>query len=239
MPNSSQDKKTPDSQTVIIRSLILRHLTSTLARFAPSATLRDWWVASSFAVRYRIHERMIASQMVHNGQNTRRIYYFSMEYLMGRLYESNLLATGLEDAVRSALQSLGVNFDEVRETEVDMGLGNGGLGRLAACYLDSLSTLDYPALGYGIHYEFGLFKQEFVNGHQVERPDRWILFGGPWEIGRAEYTQEVQLYGRVEHVFDDRGNSHPRWVDTRTVLGVPHDIPIAGYGSGTVNLLRL
>src|SRR3984957_9438610 len=239
MPNSSQDKKTPDSQTVIIRSLILRHLTSTLARFAPSATLRDWWVASSFAVRYRIHERMIASQMVHNGQNTRRIYYFSMEYLMGRLYESNLLATGLEDAVRSALQSLGVNFDEVRETEVDMGLGNGGLGRLAACFLDSLATLDYPALGYGIHYEIGLFQQEIVNGSQVEHPDRWMLFGSPWEVIRADYTQEVKLYGRVINAFDDQGNSRPRWIDTRTVLGVPHDIPTAGFGTKTVNLLRL
>ena len=98
---------------------------------------------------------------------------------MGRLFESNLLATGLTEAVRSALQSLGVDFDEVRESEVDMGLGNGGLGRLAACFLDSLATLDYPALGYGIHYEFGLFKQEFVNGSQVEHPDRWMLFGKP------------------------------------------------------------
>jgi starch phosphorylase len=239
MPNSSQDKKTPDSQAEIMKSLILRHLTSTLARYAPSATLRDWWVASSLAVRDAIHERMIASQMVHNSQNTRRIYYFSMEYLMGRLYESNLLATGLTEAVRSALQSLGVNFDEVRETEVDMGLGNGGLGRLAACFLDSLATLDYPALGYGIHYEFGLFQQEIVNGSQVEHPDRWMIFGSPWEVIRADYTQEIKVYGRVINAFDDHGNSRPKWVDTRTVLGVPHDIPTAGYGTKTVNLLRL
>jgi starch phosphorylase len=239
MPNSSQDKKTPDSQAEIMKSLILRHLTSTLARYAPSATLRDWWVASSLAVRDAIHERMIASQMVHNAQNTRRIYYFSMEYLMGRLYESNLLATGLTDAVRSALQSLGVNFDEVRETEVDMGLGNGGLGRLAACFLDSLATLDYPALGYGIHYEFGLFQQEIVNGSQVEHPDRWMIFGSPWEVIRADYTQEIKVYGRVINAFDDHGNSRPKWVEARTVLGVPHDIPTAGYGTKTVNLLRL
>jgi starch phosphorylase len=239
MPNSSQDKKTQDSQAEIIKSLILRHLTSTLARYAPSATLRDWWVASSLAVRDTIHERMIASQMVHNAQNTRRIYYFSMEYLMGRLYESNLLATGLEDAVQTALQSLGVNFDEVRETEVDMGLGNGGLGRLAACFLDSLATLDYPALGYGIHYEFGLFQQEIVNGSQVEHPDRWMIFGSPWEVIRADYTQEIKVYGRVINAFDDHGNSRPKWVDARTVLGVPHDIPTAGYGTKTVNLLRL
>ena len=222
-----------------MKSLILRHLTSTLARYAPSATLRDWWVASSLAVRDTIHERMIATQKVHNAQNVRRIYYFSMEYLMGRLYESNLLATGLTDSVESALASLGVKFSEVRETELDMGLGNGGLGRLAACFLDSLATLDFPALGYGIHYEFGLFKQDIVNGNQVEYPDRWMLFGSPWEVVRADYTQEVRIYGRVNNLFDDHGNSKPMWVDARTVLGVPHDIPTAGFGTKTVNLLRL
>ena len=239
MPNSSKDKNTVDSSADIMRSLIQRHLTSTLARYAPSATLRDWWVASSLAVRDAIHERMIATQVVHNAQNARRIYYFSMEYLMGRLYDSNLLATGLTEAVRTALSSLGVNFDEVRETEVDMGLGNGGLGRLAACFLDSLATLDYPALGYGIHYEFGLFQQEIVNGSQVEHPDRWMLFGSPWEVIRADYAQEVKVYGRVINAFDDNGNSRPKWIETRTVLGVPHDIPTAGFGTKTVNLLRL
>jgi starch phosphorylase len=222
-----------------MRSLILRHLTSTLARYAPTATRRDWWVAASLAVRDTIHERMIATQGVHNSQNSRRLYYFSMEYLIGRLFESNLLATGLTEAVRTAFASLGVDFDEVREAEVDMGLGNGGLGRLAACFLDSLATLDYPALGYGIHYEFGLFRQEIVNGSQVEHPDRWMLFGSPWEIIRADFTQEVRLYGRVINAFDEHGDSRPKWVDTRTILGVPCDISVAGYGTKTVNLLRL
>ena len=222
-----------------MKSLILRHLTSTLARYAPMATPRDWWVASCLAVRDTIHERLIATQEVHNSKNARRVYYFSMEYLMGRLFESNLQATGLTEAVRSALTSLGADYDAVRETEVDMGLGNGGLGRLAACFLDSMATLDYPALGYGIHYEFGLFQQEIVNGSQVEHPDRWMLFGNPWEVIRADYTQEVKLYGRVINAFDDQGNSKPKWVDTRTVLGVPHDIPVAGFGTNTVNLLRL
>jgi starch phosphorylase len=222
-----------------MRSLIQRHLTSTMARYAPTATPRDWWIASCLAVRDTIHERMIATQGVHNAQNRRRIYYFSMEYLMGRLFDCNLLATGLTDAVKTALTSLGVDFDKVREVEVDMGLGNGGLGRLAACFLDSLATLDYPALGYGIHYEFGLFQQEIVNGSQVEHPDRWMLFGSPWEIIRADYTQEVKLYGKVINAFDDHGNSRPKWIETRTVLGVPHDIPTAGFGTKTVNLLRL
>ncbi len=223
----------------LLTERIRHHLTSTLARFPGAATPRDWWVATALACRDRIHERMIATQAVHNNENVRRLYYFSLEYLMGRLFESNLLATGMMDEARAALKDLGIDFDAVRESEVDMGLGNGGLGRLAACFLDSLSTLDYPALGYGIYYEFGLFKQEFVNGHQVEHPDAWGLFGDPWEVVRADYTQEVRLYGRVENVFDDRGNSRPRWVGTKTIIGVPHDIPIAGFGTKTVNLLRL
>ena len=229
----------PDSAEEIMRSLIQRHLVSTLARHAGSATPRDWWVATALAVRDTIHERMIATQTLHNELNVRRIYYFSLEYLIGRLFGNNLLATGLFDAAKAALESLGQDFEQIRETEVDMGLGNGGLGRLAACFLDSLATLDYPALGYGIYYEFGLFKQEFVNGSQIEHPDNWIRFGDPWEVVRPEYTQKIHLYGRVENVFDDRGNYRPRWVDTKTILGVPHDIPTAGYGTGTVNLLRL
>jgi len=221
------------------RALILRHLTSTLARHPGSATSRDWWVATALAVRDTIHERMIATQAVHNTQNVRRVYYFSLEYLMGRLFGNNLLATGLLDTAHAALKGLGQDFEKIRESEVDMGLGNGGLGRLAACFLDSLATMDYPALGYGIYYEFGLFRQSFVNGHQVEAPDNWIIFGSPWEVVRPEYTQEVRIFGRVENVFDDRGHYRPRWVDTKTILGVPHDIPTAGYGTQTVNMLRL
>lgn len=228
-----------DNSVGTLRTLILRHLTSTLARHPASATPRDWWVATALSVRDTIHERMIATQAVHNAQNVRRIYYFSLEYLMGRLFGNNLLATGLLEPAKEALTSLGQDFEKIRESEVDMGLGNGGLGRLAACFLDSLATLDYPALGYGIHYEFGLFKQSFVNGHQIEAPDNWIIFGSPWEVVRPEYTQEVRIFGRVENVFDDRGNYRPRWVDTKTILGVPHDIPTAGFGTTTVNLLRL
>jgi starch phosphorylase len=228
-----------DAPDVVLRSLILRHLTSTLARHPSTATSRDWWIATALAVRDTIHERLIATQAVHNEQNVRRIYYFSLEYLMGRLFGNNLLATGLLGAAEAALKDLGQDFEKIRESEVDMGLGNGGLGRLAACFLDSLATLDYPALGYGIYYEFGLFKQSFVDGHQVEAPDNWIIFGSPWEVVRPEYTQEVRLFGRVENVFDDRGNYRARWVDTKTILGVPHDIPTAGFGTQTVNLLRL
>ena len=135
----------PDAPAVALRSLIQRHLVSTLARHAGSATPRDWWVATALAVRDTIHVRMIATQTVHNAQNVRRLYYFSLEYLMGRLFGNNLLATGLLDEAKEALTSLGQDFETIRESEVDMGLGNGGLGRLAACFLDSLATMDYPA----------------------------------------------------------------------------------------------
>ena len=228
-----------EAPEAVFRALVLRQLTSTLARHPSTATPRDWWVATALAVRDTIHERLIATQAVHNEQNVRRLYYFSLEYLMGRLFGNNLLATGLLEIAEAALKGLGQDFDKIRESEVDMGLGNGGLGRLAACFLDSLATQDYPALGYGIYYEFGLFKQSFADGQQVEAPDNWIIFGSPWEVVRPEYTQEVRLFGRVENVFDDRGNYRPRWVDTKTILGVPHDIPTAGFGTQTVNLLRL
>jgi glycogen phosphorylase len=191
-----------------MKAAILRHLTYTLARDTGSASPRDWWIATAMAVRDHILDRLIETQSVHNEQNVRRLYYLSLEYLMGRLLESNLYNAGVFEATQTALQELGVDWHGAR-AEVDMGLGNGGLGRLAACFLDSLATLDLPAIGYGINYEFGLFRQEFVNGHQVEHPDSWMIFGTPWEIVHPMYTQEVQLYGEVENVFDDLGNSVP------------------------------
>jgi starch phosphorylase len=238
-PAAAPARAATDTSADKLRSLIERHLVSTLARHADTATAHDWWVATALAVRDTLHERMIATQEAHSVANVRRLYYFSLEYLMGRLFGNNLLATGMMDDARAALTLLGQDFDQIREAEVDMGLGNGGLGRLAACFLDSLATLDFPALGYGIYYEFGLFRQEIAEHHQVEHPDSWLRFGTPWEVVRADYTQTVHLYGRVENVFDDRGNYRPRWVETKTILGVPHDIPTVGYGTKTVNLLRL
>jgi len=232
-------RRATDDPVTALKQAILRNLTYTLARDTGTAKPRDWWIATSMAVREQILARLIATQAVHNKENVRRLYYLSLEYLMGRLFESNLYNTGLYDDARAAIKELGVDWEVVRESEVDMGLGNGGLGRLAACFLDSLATLDLPAIGYGIHYEFGLFKQEFVNGVQIEHPDNWMIFGTPWEIVRPEYTTDVKIYGRVENVFDDNGNYRASWVGTKTILGVPYDIPIAGYGTKTVNLLRL
>lgn len=218
---------------------ILNHLKLTLARDTDSATKRDWWIATCHAVHDRILERFIRTMAVHNDQNVRRVYYLSLEYLMGRMLRNNVWNSGLYDATNEALAELGLKLEDLEEQEEDMGLGNGGLGRLAACFLDSLATLEYPAVGYGIYYEFGMFRQKFVDHQQVERPDSWRKFGVPWEIVRPEYTKTVRLYGRVEMHFDELGNPSPSWIDTREVAGLPYDIPICGYGVGTVNFLRL
>ena len=239
LPKNHEAVDVPSPEPAVIKQAILRHLKHTLARDPGTATVRDWWISTAMAVRDGVLSRFLATQAVHNEGNVRRIYFFSLEYLMGRLLEANLHNTGLYDAVVEAVRDLGLDFTALRDAEEDMGLGNGGLGRFAACLLDSLATHDFPAIGYGIHYEHGLFKQEIVNGQQVEHPDNWIIFGDPWEIVRPEYTQRVQLYGQVEQVVDGSGRLRSRWVNTRTVLGVPYDTPIAGYGTRTVNFLRL
>ncbi len=221
------------------RTSILNHLKFTFARDTGSARTRDWWLSTCMAVRDRLLERFIATQSKHNQTNTRRVYYFSLEYLMGRLLSNNLHNAGLYDSAQKALADLGYDLREIVDEEVDMGLGNGGLGRLAACFLDSLATLEYPAVGYGIRYEFGLFRQEFVDGKQVEHPDNWLQYGNPWEVVRPQYAFEVQMYGEVENHFNDRGEGQPAWVRTQKFIGVPWDVPIVGYGGKTVNFLRL
>jgi starch phosphorylase len=190
-------------------------------------------------VQSLIVERMIATQAVHHNKNVKRVYYLSLEFLMGRLFSNSMYSAGVFEEVEHALNELGLDIEALRGEEYDMGLGNGGLGRLAACFLDSLATLDLPAIGYGIHYQYGLFKQEFRNGYQVELPDAWMQYGTPWEIVRPEYTTEIQVYGHVENVFDDRGGYVQRWTGFKKLIGIPYDIPIPGYGTNTVNFLRL
>tara|TARA_R110002096_G_scaffold147671_27_gene307893 strand:+ start:2080 stop:4578 length:2499 start_codon:yes stop_codon:yes gene_type:complete len=218
---------------------IVNHLRYTLAHDPETACRSDWWNAVCLSVRDRILDRSSETRVTHREGNVRRVYYLSMEYLMGRLLENNLRNTGLWDETKAALEELGRDLNTLVDEEPDMGLGNGGLGRLAACFLDSLATLDLPAVGYGIHYEFGLFRQAFEDFSQVEQPDEWIKFGNPWEICRPEYSVEVKLYGKVEQEFDTLGHGKWVWKDTKSLLGVPMDIPIAGYGLSTVNFLRL
>ncbi|MBE2179968.1 MAG: glycogen/starch/alpha-glucan phosphorylase [Chthoniobacterales bacterium] len=218
---------------------IIDELKFTLARDQITASRRDWWIATSMAIQRIIIERMMKTLAVHNEGNVRRVYYMSMEFLMGRLFANNMIAAGVFEEVSEALKNLGHPLEETRDEEYDMALGNGGLGRLAACFLDSLATLDLPAIGYGIHYQYGLFKQEFRKGYQVELPDDWIQFGSPWEIIRPQHKQEVPVYGHVETVHDSGGKDRQVWVNYRKIIGLPYDIPIPGYGTQTVNFLRL
>lgn len=228
-----------DGDAAALRQSILDHLHFTLARYEDDATEDEWWLATCHAIKDRLLDRFMQTQRTHNNKKVRRAYYLSMEYLMGRLLTNNLHNSGYHDMVRDVLTDLGQDFDSIVDVELDMGLGNGGLGRLAACFLDSLATMDLPAIGYGIHYRYGLFRQEFLNGHQVEEPDTWTEKGCPWEIMRPLFTQKVKLYGRVSpHVGVD-GTTKSVWQDYKTIDGVPYDIPIVGHGGGTVNFLRL
>lgn len=226
---------TPES----IKLSIENHLRFSLGAYVESASPNDWWVATCLSVRDRVMDRATRSRRLHRQKSVRRVHYFSLEYLMGRLLENNLRNAGLYDATKEALAGMGKNLDALLQNEPDMGLGNGGLGRLAACFMDSLSTVNLPAIGYGIHYEFGLFRQEFVNGKQVEHPDAWMRDGSPWKIARPSYRQKVKLYGKVVQKFDDAGHGRYEWLETKCLLGLPWDIPIVGYDSNTVNVLRL
>ena len=239
MNQNAEFTSTIDTSVQGLKGLILSQLRFTLARDPVTASKRDWWLATSKAVQCIVIERLMATQTRHRSLNSKRLYYLSLEFLMGRLYVNNFLNTGVFSNMETAIKELGLTLNELRAEEYDMGLGNGGLGRLAACFLDSLATLDLPAIGYGIHYQYGLFRQEFRNGYQVELPDDWMKYGTPWEIVRPEHTTEIEIYGQVENVFDDLGNSVPRWTDTRKIMGIPYDIPIPGYGTNTVNFLRL
>jgi len=235
----SEFHSTLDTSVSGLKALIQNHLKFSQSRDSSTATKRDWWLATSKAVQTVMVERMLATQAVYHNQNVKRVYYLSLEFLMGRLFSNSLYSAGVFDDMIHALEELGLDYEELRKEEYDMGLGNGGLGRLAACFLDSLATLDLPAVGYGIHYQYGLFKQEFRNGYQVELPDAWMQYGTPWEIVRYEHSSEIQVYGHVENVFDDRGNYVPCWTGWKKLLGIPYDIPIPGYGTTTVNYLRL
>ena len=215
-----------------------RHLRRTLAKDRYTATDRDRYFALSLTVRDQLIERWIATQQTHHKRNVKRIYYLSLEFLIGRLLGNNVINLKLEESCRYTMAELGLDWEVLRDREVDAGLGNGGLGRLAACFLDSMATLSLPAIGYGLRYDFGIFNQKIVNGYQVEQPDEWLKLGYPWEIPHPEFSFPVQFEGRVEVISGPRGKEW-RWVDTKTVVGLPYDLPVVGYGGGTVNTLRL
>lgn len=222
-----------------MKQAILWHLECSLARARTAATVRDWWVATALAIRDHIMRRFIGTMNRQHSNDVRRVYYLSLEYLVGRLTADTLINANLMEPTKEALRQLGLDYNAILDAEVDMGLGNGGLGRLAACFQDSLATLNYPAVGYGIRYEFGLFTQSFEDGKQVESPDNWLRYGSPWEIVRPEHTVRVPTGGIVESTINDKGDWVPLWKPKGEILGVPWDIPVVGYGAETVNFLRL
>ncbi len=213
------------------------HLRYTLAKYDGKATPRDRYTAFAYTVRDRIVERWMETQERYHRQNERRVYYLSLEFLIGRLLGNNVINLKLDKECSEALKEYGLDWHALRDFEVDAGLGNGGLGRLAACFLDSMSTLDLAGMGYGLRYDFGIFRQRIVDGQQVEEPDNWLKDGYPWECARPEYAQLVHFGGHVES-YDDNGVSRLRWVGAECVQGVPYDLPVVGYNHA-VNTLRL
>ena len=210
-----------------------------LGKFPALATKKDYYMALAFAVRDRMLQRWISTAAAYTKQASRSVAYLSAEFLMGPHLANNLINLGIFDEAKQCMTELGLNFEELLQQEEEPGLGNGGLGRLAACFLDSLATLEVPSLGYGIRYEFGIFTQEIVDGWQVEKTDKWLRFGNPWELVRPEWAVEVKLGGKTEQYVDERNRERVRWVPNMTVIGVPYDTPILGYHTNTANTLRL
>ena len=233
-----EDDRTGMSKSVLKRAF-LDNLLYLQGRTIKNATPHDLYFALAYTVRDRLVQRWSVTQATYQQLATKRIYYLSAEFLMGRLLGNNLLNLGVYETMRDALAEIDIDLGDILEAEPDAGLGNGGLGRLAACFLDSMATLALPGSGYGIRYEYGIFEQAIEKGYQVERPDHWLRDGNPWGIVRPEYTMTVRFGGRTEAYMDKDQSYRIRWIDTKDVFGVPHDTPISGHGNNTVNNLRL
>jgi starch phosphorylase len=204
------------------------------------ATRNDWYMALAYTVRDRMLSRYIETlETISAHPTTKVVAYLSAEFLTGPQLGNGLVNLGLWKDVEEAVSKVGQNLDALLEQEEEPGLGNGGLGRLAACYMDSLSTLNIPAIGYGIRYEFGIFDQAIRDGWQVELTDKWLRFGNPWEIVRSEVTYDVMFGGRTEPYHDQQGHYRVRWMPSNVVRGVAYDTPVPGYQVPTTNLLRL
>jgi starch phosphorylase len=208
-------------------------------KFPALATRKDYYLALAYTVRDRMMQRWIDTAATYTVSGSRTVAYLSAEFLVGPHLANNLLNLGIHEVVRQAVGELGLSLDELLRQEDEPGLGNGGLGRLAACFIDSLATLQIPTLGYGIRYEHGIFQQDIVNGWQVERTDKWLRYGNPWEIVRPEWAVEVRFGGHTDRYTDERGRLRVRWTPERTVNAVPYDTPILGYRVNTANTLRL
>ncbi|MGB9082261.1 MAG: glycogen/starch/alpha-glucan phosphorylase [Desulfuromonadaceae bacterium] len=225
--------------TADLQRSFLRHLQYTLVKDKFSATTGDLYHALAYAVRDVLVDRWLDTQQSYYINDAKRVYYISMEFLMGRALGNSLINLGIMEEWQTALEQMGIDVEELQEQEWDAGLGDGGLGRLAACFLDSMATMSLPAYGYGIRYEYGMFYQKIVNGAQAEFPDNWLRYGNPWEFDRQEHLHQIKFQGRVESYRDEMGETRYSWVDTADVMALAYDFPIPGYGNETVNTMRL
>ncbi|MGD7034202.1 glycogen/starch/alpha-glucan phosphorylase [Alkalicoccus sp. WONF2802] len=249
MPSTIFKKSKPAATITKLPSLSLDkdHLITDFKRYYAYRLGRDEncrspyyaYEALSLVISDRLIERWKNTYNAYRDADCRKAYYLSMEFLMGRTLSNAMLNLGVTDEATRAMYDLGLEIEELADSEPDAGLGNGGLGRLAACFIDSCATLQLPVIGYGLRYEYGMFSQGIQNGEQIERPDHWLRNGNVWEIERPEYTHRIKFGGRTETHIDENGNKRTCWVDTNDILAVPYDTPIPGYNNGTVNTLRL
>jgi len=217
-----------------VKKTFNRHLHFTLVKDRNVATPRDYYFALAHTVRDHLVSRWIRTQQYYYEKDPKRVYYLSLEYYVGRSLTNTMVNLGIQSEVDESLYQLGLDIEDLEELEQDAGLGNGGLGRLAACFLDSMATLGLAAYGYGLRYDYGIFTQSIKDGWQVEEPDDWLRYGNPWEKARPEYTLPVHFYGRTV-----TENGVKKWVDTQVVYAMPYDSPVPGFGNNTVNTMRL
>jgi glycogen phosphorylase len=237
-------KKTSKAHQVVLPKLtptkqaIQNHLVFSCFKVDPAATPRDWYNAAAYTVRDHVVERWVKTASAYAEHDPKRIYYLSLEFLIGRMLSNAALNLEIQDDMAASLNALGHSLEETIEMEHDAALGNGGLGRLAACFLDSMATMNLPATGYGIRYEYGMFRQGIEHGQQVENPDNWLRYGNIWEFQRPEVTYTIKFYGKVVQVPTEHG-SKSHWMDEEHVVAMAYDMPVPGYGTETVNSLRL
>lgn len=222
-----------------LREDIKLHLRHTLAKDEFSKTNWDNYRSVVLTIMDRLHDRWINTQQHYHSSGSKRVYYLSMEYLIGRLLDNMVVNLDVQNEVADACADLGLNYDDIRSAEWDAGLGNGGLGRLAACFLDSMATLGVPAIGYGLRYDYGMFYQTIENGFQIEKPDLWLRYGNPWDVVRPKIQYPVEFYGHQNMSHNGNGELEYQWENTKKVLAVAYDTPIPGYDNGIVNNLRL
>jgi starch phosphorylase len=228
-----------DPESYSLQNQFAENMEFRLAKDKTNYTLRDAYTALALSVRDRMMRKWLRTQQQYAEKDVKKVYYLSLEFLMGRLLSNTLINLKYEKEFAELAQEIGFTQEQLRDSEKDMGLGNGGLGRLAACFLDSMATLSLPAFGYGIRYEYGIFDQDIERGYQIEHPDNWLIYGCPWEIMRPDLTYRIKFGGTVMTDIDESGHLRFSWMDTDDVLAVAYDIPIPGYGNNTVNNLRL